>query len=261
MPARPSLTHWGRVRTAVVWEVLTAALDRLNSSEGRRPLGGERAQLHILDAGGGTGGFAVPLARLGHRVTVVDPSPDSLASLERRAAEEDVAASVHGVQGDLDSLLDLVPAGTVDVVLCHNVLEVVDDPGAGLARVAGALRPGGFASILATNRTAAVFSKVLSGRFDEAAAALGDADGRWGAGDSVQRRFSLGELTELLAQAGLDAPEVHGIRVFTDLVTGGMLDSDPAFEALVRLEVAAAMRSPYREIATQLHLLAARTDS
>lgn len=254
MPARPHLTHWGRVRNAVVWEVLTSALDRL------APLGNPAGPLHILDAGGGTGGFAVPLARLGHRVTVVDPSPDSLASLERRAAEDDVAASVHGVQGDLDSLLDVVPAGSVDVVLCHNVLEFVDDPVAGLAGVAGTLRPGGLASVLATNRTAAVFSKVIGGRFDEAAAALDDADGRWGSGDAVQRRFSLDELTRLLVGAGLGDPEVHGVRIFTELVSGSVLDSDPAaFEALVRLEVAAAERSPYREIATQLHLLAART--
>jgi len=243
------------VRTAVVWEVLTAALGRLAG------LDGGDGSLHILDAGGGTGGFAVPLARLGHRITVVDPSPDSLASLERRAAEDDVAALVRGVQGDLDSLLDVVDAGSIDVVLCHNVLEVVDDPAAGLARVAGALRSGGFASVLATNRTAAVFSRVLSGRFDEARTALDDPDGRWGPGDAVQRRFSLDELTGLLAEAGLGPPEVHGIRIFTELVAGGLLDSDPAaFEALVRLEVAAAERSPYREIATQLHLLAARTD-
>jgi SAM-dependent methyltransferase len=239
-----------------VWEVLTAALGRLAASDG------QSGSLHILDAGGGTGGFAVPLARLGHRITVVDPSPDSLASLERRAAEDDVAASVRGVQGDLDSLLDVVPAGSIDVVLCHNVLEVVDDPAAGLARVAGALRPGGFASVLAANRTAAVFSRVLGGRFDEALAALGDRDGRWGAGDAVQRRFSLEELTGLLAGAGLGQPEVHGIRIFTELVAGGLVDSDPAaFEALVRLEVAAAEQSPYREIATQLHLLAARADN
>lgn len=264
MPARPSLTHWGRVRTAVVWEVLTAALDRLSPPDS--PNGdstrGDSQQLHILDAGGGTGGFAVPLARLGHRVTVVDPSPDSLASLERRAAEDDVAASVQGVQGDLGSLLQLVAPGSIDVVLCHNVLEVVDDPAAGLAQVAGALRIGGFASVLATNRTAAVFSRLLSGRFDEATAALTDPDGRWGAGDAVLRRFSLAELTELLADAGLGQPEVHGIRIFTELISGAQLGSDPtAFESLVRLEVAAAEQSPYREIATQLHLLAARTGS
>ena len=41
----------------------------------------------VLDIGGGTGGFAVRVAELGHRVTVVDPSPDALAALDRRARE------------------------------------------------------------------------------------------------------------------------------------------------------------------------------
>ncbi|MEO9151806.1 MAG: methyltransferase domain-containing protein, partial [Lapillicoccus sp.] len=31
--------------------------------------------LQVLDLGGGTGGLAVPLAELGHSITVVDPSP------------------------------------------------------------------------------------------------------------------------------------------------------------------------------------------
>src|SRR4051812_6793989 len=71
------------VRTAVVWEVLRDALSTLSSGA----VGPASSTLSVLDAGGGTGGFAVPLAELGHRVTVVDPSPDSLAALERRAAE------------------------------------------------------------------------------------------------------------------------------------------------------------------------------
>ena len=65
------------VRTAVVWEVLSAVLSEADP-DGRG--------LDVVDAGGGTGGFAVPLARAGHRVTVVDPSPDSLAALVRRAS-------------------------------------------------------------------------------------------------------------------------------------------------------------------------------
>jgi len=63
------------VRTAVVWDYLRATLDEL---------GAAGSPLRILDAGGGSGGFAVPLAQLGHEVTVVDPSPDSLAALELR---------------------------------------------------------------------------------------------------------------------------------------------------------------------------------
>jgi SAM-dependent methyltransferase len=244
---RPYLTHWARVRSAVVWEALTAALPALGPGP-----------LTMLDAGGGTGGFAVPLAALGHRVTVVDPSPDALAALERRAAEEGVHA-ITGRQGDLTTLVDALGPGQADVVLCHSVLEVVDDPVAGVASVAAALRPGGLASVVAANRTAAVVSRALAGRFEEAAAALDDAAGRWGDGDATRRRYDRAELVALLDGAGLVADDVHGVRVFTDLVAGALLDTDvAAFEALVRLELAAAARDPYRDLATQLHVLAHR---
>lgn len=246
--AAPSLTHWGRVRAAVVWDALTTAVAAVGP-----------APLAVVDAGGGTGGFAVPLAALGHRVTVVDPSPDSLAALERRAAEEGAHGSITGVQGDLATLVDQVGAGNADVVLCHSVLEVVDDPVAGVAAVAAVLRPGGLASVVAANRSAAVVSRALAGRFDEALVALDDPAGRWGAADATTRRFDRAGLVALLADAGLVAAEVHGVRVFTDLLPGALLDTDAAaFEALVRLELAAAAREPYRDLATQLHVLAHR---
>ena len=40
--------------------------------------------LEVLDLGGGTGGVAVLLAERGHRVTVVDPSPDALAAGDKK---------------------------------------------------------------------------------------------------------------------------------------------------------------------------------
>src|SRR5262245_29829155 len=95
---RLDVSRSSAVRTAVVWDVLRAALDERAATSGR-------AALDVVDAGGGTGGFAVPLAELGHRVTVVDPSPDALAALERRAAESGVA--VRSVQGEADDLLGL----------------------------------------------------------------------------------------------------------------------------------------------------------
>ena len=60
--------------------------------------------LRVLDLGGGTGGTAVPLAAAGHDVTVVDPSPDALASLARRAAETGTSPRIHPVQGDTDTV-------------------------------------------------------------------------------------------------------------------------------------------------------------
>lgn len=239
--------HRTAPRTAAVWAALQAELDRRATS----------GPLEVLDAGGGTGGFAVPLAELGHRVTVVDPSPDSLAALARRAAEAGVAELVTARQGDLASLADVVAAGSCDLVLCHSVLEVVDDPAAALQQAADALRPGGCISVLAANRTAAVFSRALAGHFAEARHVLDDPAGRWGATDSTARRFLLAQLSALLDGAGLAVVAVHGVRIFTDLVARHLLDADQAaLDQLVELELAVADQPAFRDVATQLHVLA-----
>src|SRR5690606_32311145 len=125
-PLRPRAS----LRTAVVWDVLREALGRQAKVAGQETL-------DVLDIGGGTGNFAVPAARLDHRVTVVDPSPDALFALERRAAEAGVTDRITAVQGDTHGLLDLVEPGMYDVVLCHGVLEYVDDPAEAMAGVAG----------------------------------------------------------------------------------------------------------------------------
>ncbi len=106
---------WPAARSSVVWEDLRRALGELADRRGR--------ELAVVDAGGGSGGFAVPIAELGHRVIVVDPSPDSLASLERRAAEAGVGDRVSGRQGDLDTLAEAVGPEQADILLCHDVLE------------------------------------------------------------------------------------------------------------------------------------------
>ncbi len=237
-------------RTAVVWEVLLAALAEAD------PAG---HGLDIVDAGGGTGGFAVPLAVAGHRVTVVDPSPDSLAALQRRAAERDLSDRIVALQGDLSDLATLVPGGSADLVVCHSVLEVVDDPAVALLAISEALRRGGRLSLLVANRNAAVLARALAGRPDEAARALTDPSGRWGTADSAARRWTPESLAGLVAAAGLSVEQVHGVRVVADLVPSAMLDTEPgAAAALLALERALSGRSPFRDIATQLHVLARR---
>jgi 2-polyprenyl-3-methyl-5-hydroxy-6-metoxy-1,4-benzoquinol methylase len=245
-PTRPRSS----LRTAVVWEVLRKALDR-------RAEVLDRPVLDVLDTGGGTGNFAVPVARLGHRVTVVDPSPDALFALERRAAEAGVTDLVHAVQGDTQTLLDLVEPGSIDAALCHGVLEVVDDPGEALGCLTAVLRKAGLVSLLAANRDGAVLARAVAGRFTEARHALEDESGRWGAGDPMPRRFTAEELTGLVGAAGLRVVSVHGIRVFADLVPGASADTDSgALEALLRLEEAVAQQPAFRAVATQVHLLA-----
>jgi S-adenosylmethionine-dependent methyltransferase len=239
------------VRTAVVWDALQAVL------RARSDAVGTTRDVHVVDLGGGTGGLAVPVAGLGHRVTVVDPSPDALASLERRAAEVDLSASVRGVLGDAASLLDVVPTDSADVVICHGVLEVVDAPLEALQAAAAVLVAGGTLSVLAAQRSAAVFARALAGHLGEAAALLDELDAPRGEEDPLPRRFSQAELRALLAEAGFEVAEVRGVRVFIDHISSALVDSEPgAAEELQALESAVATSPDFMAVATQLHLLA-----
>ncbi|MGZ5405434.1 MAG: methyltransferase domain-containing protein [Nocardioides sp.] len=227
-------------RTAVVWAGLRPVLDRAPGQD-------------VLDIGGGTGGFAVRVAELGHQVRVVDPSPDALAALDRRARESGV--EVTGQQGDLSSLLDVAAPGSADVVLCHGVLEVVDDPAAALATIGEVLRPGGVLSLLVAQRHAAVVARAMAGHFEQARAML-DATGPSGRSG---RRFTATELETLLPAAGFTLAAVHAVRVFSDLVPGNLLDLEPgATAALLELEQAVSERPEYAPLAAQLHLVATR---
>jgi S-adenosylmethionine-dependent methyltransferase len=239
-------------RAMVVWMVLRAEVER-------RAAAGDMGRLAILDLGGGSGVFAVPLAELGHVVTVVDISPDALATLQRRAAEAGVAHRVTAVPGDVERMPEEIPVAAYDLVLCHGLLQIVDDAEETLATVAGRVRPGGCASVLVTSRAAAVVARALGGHPADALRTLTDPDGRWGPGDVLRRRFDTDELKVLVAGAGLVVEAVHGARIFTDLVPGALLDGVPgAAEALRELEFAASGLPPYRDIATQLHVLARR---
>jgi S-adenosylmethionine-dependent methyltransferase len=249
-PERPRARS--ALRTAAVWDVLRPALAAHAVEVGRDAL-------DVLDAGGGTGGFAVPLAREGHRVTVVDPTPDSLAALDRRAAEAGVTDRVTALQGDAAGLLDVVAPGSADVVLCHSVLEYVDEPAAALGAVARAARPGGLVSVVVANPYAAVLTRAVAGHVASARRALADPDGRWGDADPVPRRYTRETVSRLLGEAGLTVRAVHGVRVLVDLVPDEVVESDPdAYDALRALEADLAEQPAFRDVAAQLHLLATR---
>jgi SAM-dependent methyltransferase len=231
----------------VVWEVLRREIDRAAVA---------RPRLTVVDVGGGTGGFAVPLAQAGHDIIVVDPSPDALAALTRRAAEAGVAERIQAMQGDADSLATLVGPAVADIMLCHSVLEIVDSPDQVAEALATTLRPGGAASVLVANRAAAVLARAVAGQLGTATALLTDPDGRAGVRDTLRRRFDADSATALLVKAGLSVEQVHGVRVVADLVPGSVLERD--HDALAAFELAAAAVPPYRDVASQLHLLARR---
>lgn len=229
-------------RSPLLW----AALSQIVRDRSRLGLAPPR----VLDCGGGSGGLAVPLAAEGAVITVVDVSIDALATLMRRAAEAGVPDRVTAVQGEAESLAELVPADAFDLVLVHDVLSDVQNPGQVLRQVAGVLRPGGVLSVVAANPVAAVLARALAGDLAGALAAL-SRPGRDAALDAEA-------LADRCTAAGLRVEAVEGLGVFTDLVPGIELDRPGALAALSELESAVAGRPPYRDIASRLHVRARR---
>ena len=142
------------------------------------------------------------------------------------------------------------------MVLCHGVLEFVDDPAAALATIAAVLRPGGTLSLLVAQRHAAVVARAMAGHFAQARALLDSeppGSARPAAGSPPTRSPRCSP-----TPASIPA-SVHAVRVFADLVPSALVDLEPgAGQALVELEQAVADRPEYLPLATQVHVVASR---
>jgi 2-polyprenyl-6-hydroxyphenyl methylase/3-demethylubiquinone-9 3-methyltransferase len=115
------------------------------------------AGLAVLDVGCGGGLVTEPLARLGGRVTAIDPAPESIAVARSHAAEQGLSIDYRLIR-----LEDVIAEGrTFDLVTCLEVLEHIPDPAGFLALLARVVRPGGLLVLSTINRTAASFALAI----------------------------------------------------------------------------------------------------
>ncbi len=114
-------------------------LDRLEQAPALRP--GAR----ILDAGCGTGQYAIAFAERGYRVTAIDLAPEMIERARRRADERGVR--VEWRTGDISQLSD--PLAVYDAIHARVVLHFVPDVASTLREFRRVLVPGGrlFASV------------------------------------------------------------------------------------------------------------------
>jgi len=229
-------TSHGRARLEIVLERILAALPE--------------APLRVLDAGGGTGAFAIPLARRGDDVTVLDRSEEWLGIAGQRADEAGV--NLRLVHGDVEDAPRQV-AGPFDAILCHTVLIYADDPVGVLHALREVAADGALLSSLEKNRPGLPLRPARAGDFDEALRVLTDpiAAGRLGI---PNRALSLGELRAALLRAGWVAIDAAGVRVFSD----GVLEALPEdrHQVLLELDRRAGRRDPWRRVGRLLHVLA-----
>jgi SAM-dependent methyltransferase len=228
------------VAQAHLLTLLTGQLDEL--------VVGEWRPLDLVDLGGGTGGVAIPLAERGHQVTVVDPSPDALASLKRRATEAGVTERIRRVQGDAADLGRLFPAGETDAVICHRVLDVVESPADALTAMGELLRPGGALSLLVALRHSLVLTQALAGHLALARRSYADST-----------RPDYAQVMALVEEAGFTVVSSHGIGAIADHVPERLVEAEPgAYEELAALEAEISQDPAFRALAPSVHIFAQR---
>lgn len=223
-----------------------------------QPVGSLRA----LDLGGGTGAIAVRLARLGLHVTVLDVSLPMLNLAESAAREAAVTERIAVKHGNAQQLATLFDAGSFDLILCHNVLEFVDDPRAVLQAAARNLRgPFGMISVLVRNQPGEVLkAALLNGDLAAAEVAL---TAEWGDeslyGGKV-RLFTAESLRATLIQASFAVVAERAVRIFSDYLPP-TISRKNEYQKIFELERKMGTRPEFAAMARYTHCLAYRADA
>jgi S-adenosylmethionine-dependent methyltransferase len=217
--------------------------------------------LRALDLGCGTGAVAVRLARLGLHVTLLDPSLPMLDIAERAAREAGVTQRTTLKHGDATQCADLFDAGSFDLILCHNVLEFVDDPSALLHGAARALRvPSGIISVLVRNQPGEVLKAALVN--GNLAAAERNLTAEWGDEALYEGRvrlFTAGSLRTMLLESSLAIIAERGVRVLSDYLPP-KVSRDDEYERIFELERKLGTRPEFAAVARYAHCLAHHAD-
>ncbi len=239
-------TPLGRLREALTLHYLGRHLDLLP------------ARSNVLDVGGGTGGYALALAELGHQVWLVDFSAPMLDAARRRAGDRDpeLLRRMDFCQASVEDLSSHFAAGQFDLVLCHTLLEYVTDPWAALGDLSLALHSGGLLSILFANTYAGPLRWALArGEIERARRSLEHEVSSADLFGLPRRTFTAKQLGETLAQLGVDLLATYGVRVLADYLSADELANELDWARVFELEASAGKRFPYRDIARYGYLL------
>jgi len=225
------------------------------------PPPGASASLRALDLGCGTGANGLRLVRLGYHVTLMDSSAPMLQIAKQAAQEAGLMEKIETKQGDADRLADFFHEAAFDVILCHNILEFVEEPVAVLRGAARALRDSsGILSLLVRNRAGEVLkAAILSGDLDGAANNLTAECGNEALYGGKVRLFTPEATRSMLRAASLEVIAERGVRVMADYLSPRVSLSDE-YDRVFALERQLGSRPDFSAIARYTHIIAHRTD-
>jgi len=237
-------TAAGRLRSELAWENL------------RTLLPGNASKRRALDVGGGTGSASVKLAEMGFEVVLLDSSNEMLGIARQQAHAGGVAARISFRHVDAGQLAELFAGDSFDVVVCHNLLEYVEEPARTVRDIARLLCNGALVSVLVRSRA----GEVLRAAIKSADWALATAnlsaetvvDSLFG---EPVRVFAATDVHEMLARTGLEVVAEHGVRVFSDYL-GLENPADEAYRQVFELEMKLGARPEFAAVACYLQVIA-----
>lgn len=211
----------------------------------------------ILDLGGGNGLDAVPLAQSGFSLSVMDFSAEMIAQGQQFAEAKGIADKMTFTVGNAEQLAKHYADPVFDVVLCHNVLQYVQDVTAVLQSIHNSLKPNGILSLIITNPHAETFKLAL--REYDMQGALEQLDKRTKFVELFNtniQRYTENELIELLSSNNFTVEAQYGIRCICDFMADNERKYDPVFyEKLEALEMAVRSKRPYISLANFYHFI------
>jgi SAM-dependent methyltransferase len=175
------------------------------------------------------------------------------------ALQAGVTENIALKYGDVAQLANMFPAGSFDLILCHNLLEYVDDPAGVLLAAAGGLRDSsGILSLLIRKRAGEVLKAAI--KDDDLAAAehnLSAEHAHESLYGGIVRLFATDSLHASLRAAALAVIAERGVRVMSDYLPPEV-SRTAKYQQILALERKLGRRPEFAAVARYTHLLARR---
>ena len=245
------LKTWpGRLRSELAWENLRCCLPQAAATR------------RALDVGGGVGFASLQLAQMGFNVVLLDSSEEMLGIARQQAEASSVTARISFCHADAGCLPELFEASYFDVVICHNLLEYVEDPFAVVRQMAHVMREDAVVSVLVRNRAGEVLRAAIKSADWKLAAANLSAETVTDSlfGEPV-RVFTPVDVSSVLAKAGLGVVAEHGVRVLSDYLDLPDDLNSEAYRQVFELERILGAQSQFAAIARYTQVIGRRSSA
>ena len=221
---------WGKLFYKIIWEQLSFA-----------------QSMKVLDFGSG---FGITTAYLASKNDVTAIEPNKIMC-EKGIKNEDYKLIIGG----LNELAGFANE-TFDLIICHNVLEYIDNKDDYIAEFCRLLKVGGRLSLIKHNRMGRVFHKVaFENNLSEALQVIN--------GEAVSAKcfgeikyYDKDDLAKWSENYGLKHIDSFGIRTFFALHSDNTVRfGDEWFDYMYELEVKASSVGEFRDVAFYNHVI------